>query len=245
MFFFRMKFQCYFVSGFGLPPTPPSSLSSDDSEDNQSAEVHTISSSPSSSMSYSPNSSMTQQTVTKANSQSANSPNSSRGYTTSGTRQPIHTPLISNQPVRIRRSTALLNPKISQLNSFTNYRKDQPANWNWLKKRSEHWSLKVIPSQPDYLSPSPRKSHSKRSGEKLRIRWVQRLANFASLALINVCGHFRFQLKRAEERRKSTWTNWSVRWRCLSRRTTPIQSASKRSKKRTQVSWINWPSCKR
>ncbi|XP_031630287.1 cyclic AMP response element-binding protein A isoform X2 [Contarinia nasturtii] len=94
------------TQGFGLPPTPPSSLSSDDSEDNQSAEIHTIPSSPASSLSsYSPNSSQAQasqqQTVTSKNiSQSGNggSPNSSRAYSTSSSRQPIHTPLISNQP---------------------------------------------------------------------------------------------------------------------------------------------------
>ncbi|XP_055319066.1 cyclic AMP response element-binding protein A isoform X2 [Sitodiplosis mosellana] len=89
------------TQGFGLPPTPPSSLSSDDSEDNQSAEIHTIPSSPASSLSsFSPNSSQAQQQTVKNGNQSANggSPNSSRGYTTSSSRQPIHTPLISNQP---------------------------------------------------------------------------------------------------------------------------------------------------
>lgn len=106
-----------FVLGFGLPPTPPSSLSSDDSEDNQSAEIHTIPSSPASSLSsFSPNSSQVQsvqqQTVTSKNgSQSANnggSPNSARGYTTSSSRQPIHTPLISNQPVSRKRNAFFL-----------------------------------------------------------------------------------------------------------------------------------------
>lgn len=85
--------------GFGLPPTPPSSLSSDDSEDNQSAEMHTIPSSPASSMSsFSPNSSQSQ---SKNNSQSVSngSPNSARGFNSSSSRQPIHTPLISTQPV--------------------------------------------------------------------------------------------------------------------------------------------------
>jgi len=88
------------TQGFGLPPTPPSSLSSDDSEDNQSAEIHTIPSSPASSLSsFSPNSSQVQSGQKNVN-QSANggSPNSARGYTTSSSRQPIHTPLISNQP---------------------------------------------------------------------------------------------------------------------------------------------------
>lgn len=96
--------MCKFL-GFGLPPTPPSSLSSDDSEDNQSAEIHTIPSSPASSLSsFSPNSSQAQlahqQSATSKNGQCSNgSPNSSRGYSTSSSRQPIHTPLISNQPV--------------------------------------------------------------------------------------------------------------------------------------------------
>lgn len=96
--------QCKTV-GFGLPPTPPSSLSSEDSEDNQSAEMHTIPSSPASSISsFSPNSSQMQsspqQTITtKSLSGNGGSPNSSRGYSTSSSRQPIHTPLISNQPV--------------------------------------------------------------------------------------------------------------------------------------------------
>lgn len=90
------------ILGFGLPPTPPSSLSSDDSEDNQSAEIHTIPSSPASSLSsFSPNNQLVhQQSATSKHSQSSNgSPNSSRGYSTSSSRQPIHTPLISNQPV--------------------------------------------------------------------------------------------------------------------------------------------------
>lgn len=91
----------FIKTGFGLPPTPPSSLSSDDSEDNQSAEMHTIPSSPASSLSsFSPNSSQSAQQQTK-NCQSASngSPNSARGYNSSSSRQPIHTPLISTQPV--------------------------------------------------------------------------------------------------------------------------------------------------
>lgn len=91
----------FIKTGFGLPPTPPSSLSSDDSEDNQSAEMHTIPSSPASSLSsFSPNSSQSAQQQSK-NCQSASngSPNSARGYNSSSSRQPIHTPLISTQPV--------------------------------------------------------------------------------------------------------------------------------------------------
>lgn len=91
--------------GFGLPPTPPSSLSSDDSEDNQSAEMHTIPSSPASSLSSlspSNNNSPQAQNVASKNSHSNvnhGSPNSSRGFNGPSSRQPIHTPLISNQPV--------------------------------------------------------------------------------------------------------------------------------------------------
>lgn len=100
-------FLIFLYLDFGLPPTPPSSLSSDDSEDNQSAEIHTIPSSPASSLSsFSPSNSspgqLTQpQNGISKNSQLSNnsSPNSSRGYATSSSRQPIHTPLISNQPV--------------------------------------------------------------------------------------------------------------------------------------------------
>lgn len=107
IFILKWLIELLFFAGFGLPPTPPSSLSSDDSEDNQSAEIHTIPSSPASSLSsFSPNSSQVQSgqqpnVSPKNGCQSANgaSPNSSRGYTTSSSRQPIHTPLISNQPV--------------------------------------------------------------------------------------------------------------------------------------------------
>lgn len=95
-----------------MPPTPPSSLSSDDLEDNQSAELHTIPSSPSSSSSlssYSPNTTQIQTTqqipiTSKHNSSqnlNANASTSARGYNGSSSRQPIHTPLISNQPVCI------------------------------------------------------------------------------------------------------------------------------------------------
>lgn len=61
--------------------------------------MHTIPSSPASSMSsFSPNSSQSQ---SKNNSQSVSngSPNSARGFNSSSSRQPIHTPLISTQPV--------------------------------------------------------------------------------------------------------------------------------------------------
>lgn len=86
-----------------MPPTPPSSLSSDDSEDNQSAEMHAIPSSPASSLSsLSPSNNSPAQNGAMKNIHLVNngSPNSSRVYNTPSSRQPIHTPLISNQPVQ-------------------------------------------------------------------------------------------------------------------------------------------------
>lgn len=84
-----------FFKGFGLPPTPPSSLSSDDSEDNQSAEI-----SYTSTQNQSPQQRDTDMGTGKS-SQNSNCSSTSRGYNGSSSRQPIHTPLISNQPVCI------------------------------------------------------------------------------------------------------------------------------------------------
>lgn len=104
---------------FGLPPTPPSSLPSDESEGNQSPEHHLVSpmsppaqqqinlSSPSTSAqaagSSTSSSTPTSRRSTSSSHSTSSSPvshasNSSRTYTGSSTRQPIHTPLISSQP---------------------------------------------------------------------------------------------------------------------------------------------------
>ena len=84
--FFSIKItfdnKFYLKIDFGLPPTPPSSVPSDESKGNSSPEHAT--STP----------------VTSTSSKKAqynNAQHSTRGYTNS-TRQPIHTPLISNQP---------------------------------------------------------------------------------------------------------------------------------------------------
>ena len=73
-----------FSLGFGLPPTPPSSLPGDESKGNSSPEHN---SAPSSSP----------VTSTSSKKSQHNASHSTRGYTNS-TRQPIHTPLISSQP---------------------------------------------------------------------------------------------------------------------------------------------------
>ncbi|KAG4069692.1 hypothetical protein HA402_002271 [Bradysia odoriphaga] len=79
------------LSTFGLPPTPPSSLSSDDSEGNQSPEHH---SSP-----LSPPAPVLSSRRTPSSIQGGQNTNStSRAYTGTSSRQPIHTPLISSQP---------------------------------------------------------------------------------------------------------------------------------------------------
>ncbi|XP_055854285.1 cyclic AMP response element-binding protein A [Episyrphus balteatus] len=106
---------------FGLPPTPPSSLPSDESEGNQSPEHHLVSpmsppapqqinlSSPSTSAqgatatTSSSSSTPTSRRSTSSSHSASSSPvshasNSSRTYSGSSTRQPIHTPLISSQP---------------------------------------------------------------------------------------------------------------------------------------------------
>uniref|UniRef100_A0A182KEM7 BZIP domain-containing protein n=1 Tax=Anopheles christyi TaxID=43041 RepID=A0A182KEM7_9DIPT len=114
-------------SGFGLPPTPPSSLPSDESEGNQSPEHHVSPMSPPTdhgSTSSGANStassrrtslhasgagstigsgqsvpSNTRQSSSTAShhSSAASSPSASQS-TSSSSRQPIHTPLISSQP---------------------------------------------------------------------------------------------------------------------------------------------------
>lgn len=106
--------------GFGLPPTPPSSLSSDDSEGNQSPEHSNSPMSPnvqqqllqnqSQSASMSPNSRRASTIQQNSHTNPSNGGNgtantapssaaSARGYNGSSSRQPIHTPLISSQPV--------------------------------------------------------------------------------------------------------------------------------------------------
>ena len=89
-------------SAFGLPPTPPSSLPSDDSEGNQSPEHHLSPMSPPATLqtqsTTTPTSRRTSVLTTPANC------NNSIGMSTrtyNSTRQPIHTPLISSQPVII------------------------------------------------------------------------------------------------------------------------------------------------
>lgn len=90
-------------SSFGLPPTPPSSLPSDESEGNQSPE-HRLSPAPSTTTSLQisrrtglcNNNSSTGNSVLSNN--NSNISNSSRLYTGASSRQPIHTPLISSQP---------------------------------------------------------------------------------------------------------------------------------------------------
>lgn len=82
----RFLTDFYSQKGFGLPPTPPSSLPSDESEGNQSPEHAPLS---------------PQAPATSSRRTSVNN-SSSRGYTSgSSSRQPIHTPLISTQPVRV------------------------------------------------------------------------------------------------------------------------------------------------
>lgn len=126
-------------NSFGLPPTPPASLPSDESEGNQSPEHNSLisplsspnikqqteqlgslsSNSETTSIPVSPtflnsstasallsaqisnrrNTSSTSSNTSQSSSLS-NSP-CNRGYVGSSTRQPIHTPLISSQPVNL------------------------------------------------------------------------------------------------------------------------------------------------
>lgn len=101
---------------FSLPPTPPSSLPSDESEGNQSPERHLaspmsppnvqIQSSPVTSTTSSHRRSHPASTLSTSTTTSTSSHISSSGgrigYSGSSTRQPIHTPLISSQPVSPR-----------------------------------------------------------------------------------------------------------------------------------------------
>lgn len=85
---------------FGLPPTPPSSMSSDDSEGNQSPEHHISPMSPPAAGTSGTPSTRRSSSMQSNSSSSSNSP-AGRGYVSTSSRQPIHTPLISSQPVRV------------------------------------------------------------------------------------------------------------------------------------------------
>lgn len=126
----KMEPQSTSSSSFGLPPTPPSSLPSDESEGNQSPEHHASPMSPPAVISaVSPGCSSSSSSSSSGSSCGGSTPSSRRtsvhgasssSVTTSGsltsspnaaarnavvaaqnatTRQPIHTPLISSQPV--------------------------------------------------------------------------------------------------------------------------------------------------
>ncbi|GAB0091118.1 Cyclic AMP response element-binding protein A [Sergentomyia squamirostris] len=82
---------------FGLPPTPPSSLSSDDSEGNLSPDHHPMSPLTATSSTSSANGASAG-THTRRSAAAA-AANASKVFSTGVTsRQPIHTPLISSQP---------------------------------------------------------------------------------------------------------------------------------------------------
>lgn len=207
------------VQGFNLPPTPPSSLPSDDSEDNQSPEhsspmsppittqtAHNSSSSSSgssssSSSSTSSSSSGGSSTTTAASSTGTGSTTrrsaaaaanqtSSSGFgsggggggggsnrdgqgrlystTTAGptTRQPIHTPLISNQPVMkicsqlncIKKINNLIDVDINSAFAYSSYRRALLACYSWLRKKRGRSSLKDTLFRLDYHWRRPRKS---------------------------------------------------------------------------------------
>lgn len=193
----------FVILGFGLPPTPPSSLSSDDSEDNQSAEMHTIPSSPASSLSSlspsnnnSPQAQLAQNGAKNSHSNvNHGSPNSSRNFNAPSSRQPIHTPLISNQPVwSLSECKQFYEFNSRLIEQFENYRKGQPANLNWPKKRSEPWSLRATPFQPDYLLPNRKKNRSRKSGGKSKIRFVMQTHSSIKSKLLTVCSRLHFHL---------------------------------------------------
>jgi cyclic AMP-responsive element-binding protein 3 len=99
---FNVKMETQSSTAFGLPPTPPSSLPSDESEGNQSPE-HRLSpmSPPAPVAGHSRRNSHTAMGGHHS-SPTYTSSSSSRNFTSSSsgsTRQPIHTPLISSQPV--------------------------------------------------------------------------------------------------------------------------------------------------
>uniref|UniRef100_A0A182FTM5 Uncharacterized protein n=1 Tax=Anopheles albimanus TaxID=7167 RepID=A0A182FTM5_ANOAL len=140
----NIKMEPQSSAGFGLPPTPPSSLPSDESEGNQSPEHHVSPMSPPTDIGTSGSSgtnsaSSSRRTSLHGSSSSGTSPSLARvssashsaGSSGSGSspsssmaaresagssssRQPIHTPLISSQPVRCDR---MMRSKASRLNS--------------------------------------------------------------------------------------------------------------------------------
>lgn len=97
--------------GYGIPLTPPSSLPSDDSEGNLSPEHLFAPLSPNATVSISVANpaggessvrvSRTAASITRSSSGSASASGSSSSSTVTTTRQPIHTPLISSQPVSL------------------------------------------------------------------------------------------------------------------------------------------------
>lgn len=88
-----------------LPPTPPSSMSSSDDYDEQQHRraSHSNRSSPAS------RSPSVGRSGASSSSSSSSSGGGGGGYVGTSSRQPIHTPLISSQPVSLRRRMAIVS----------------------------------------------------------------------------------------------------------------------------------------
>lgn len=139
----------------------------------------------------------------------------------------------------------------------TTSRRVRPANSSSPKRKNERSSPKAIRFRRDCHWPSRRKSHSRKSAGKSKTKWVtptimkkqKRKYNFSieknNLIIFDTPRRNRSLHKKADEKRRSTWTNWSDRLKCLCRRTAASRSASKRSKTPMPISWVNWRKCRR
>lgn len=253
------------TKGFGLPPTPPSSLSSEDSEGNQSPDHRAATSSPSIlSSPGSPSNGQHQvvshqpitstctsirrsavaaahQSMHTTNGGSGAASQTMRGYNGSSSRQPISTPLISSQPVITRihlprkhllnaLSLGLAGNEWNTLSTdwvfthfvcFNNLEGVNGSTWAY-RGREAHLAGRRLPHSDQTSSHQNRREIAKENspenqeqGKPLISHRTINLEHFRRRRKTQLnqtqisFTRFRFQRKKADEKRRSTWTNWS------------------------------------
>lgn len=173
---------------YGIPLTPPSSLPSDDSEGNLSPEHLYAPLSPNASASISAvgNAAGNGDSINNGSARRAAAAitraaasNNGAANTATSTRQPIHTPLISSQPVRPqykRKSVDSSNHNtpgnlthFDFINSCA-YRKDQLGLCSWPKRKNAPCWPKVIPFHRSCHWPKPKKNRLRKFDAKSKIR---------------------------------------------------------------------------
>lgn len=208
---------CIYIA-FGLPPTPPSSMSSDDSEDNQSSAAGQQ------------ETSATPQLLCKSgrrassvhSNSSTPSTSSTRiagcGYIGTSSRQPIHTALISNQPVRIATSDAFWAVRIFFTRSC-NFDCDN------ISQKGSTGSLLLTEEEKRTLLaegyPIPIRLPLTKAEEKSLKKIRRKIKNKVHIGCFinnvhtstNPNSSKRYRHKKVGARRRSTWTSWNARWR--------------------------------